>query len=108
MNTRSIGTGKKMIRGLETIRSPSGNVENMDLIDVARKEEDTRKVVRITVDFPVPAYERFTAFSKKEGLSKVDVVRRALALYELLISEQHRGCRVIIEDGKERNRVFIT
>ncbi len=71
-----------------------------------RKSEPTS---RLTLDLSVSVRERLDELkTKTQADSLVEVIRRALAVYDYLWDEKGRGCVVVVRtDGKERELVLL-
>lgn len=69
-----------------------------------------RPTSRLTLDLAEPVRQRLdTLRNRTDADSLVEVVRRALAVYEFLWGEKAGGARLVVkrEDGKEREVVLL-
>ena len=85
------------------IARPRGRPRRSESHAKARKDGTN---LRITVDFPPQSSERLRRLKEElESPSYVDVLRRALLIYDAAIHAQTHGGRVFFtdKDGKETN-----
>lgn len=76
---------------------------------MARPEKKLPKV-RLNLDMPAEVKEKIEALRDVNGIENLsEVVRRALAVYELIMSEQEEGAAIVFKkkDGKEQNIIFF-
>ena len=63
------------------------------------------KRVKITIALPEKDIERLTEISAKEGVSKTEALRRAIATEKYFIEQREKGHKVLIEDKNKKMRV---
>jgi flagellin-specific chaperone FliS len=56
---------------------------------------------RLTVEFPEKAHEIIERLSQRQGVSKTEVLRRVLALYNYVWQEVEKGRKLVILNESE-------
>ncbi|MDP8207317.1 MAG: ribbon-helix-helix protein, CopG family [Candidatus Electryonea clarkiae] len=59
-------------------------------------------MARMTVQFPSKTSKILSEMAKKEEVSKTDIIRRALALYQYLGEEEDQGNNIAVTDKKDK------
>lgn len=76
---------------------------------MAKKKTATRKrdVVRMNLEMSPKVRERLETLSEESDLSLSEVVRKSLAVYDLLWGEIQAGGSIVIRNGKHEKEVVI-
>lgn len=60
--------------------------------------KDRDEVHRVSMDMSEEAYQVVREIADGSGVTKAEVIRRALGLMRFVMEERHRGGRIIVED----------
>ncbi len=65
-------------------------------------------VVRYTMQFPENVASTLEQLSHIKSLSKAEILRRSLAIYDYLYREACSGCKIYLKKGKLERELVLT
>jgi len=72
------------------------------------KSNKPKEKIRLSLDFPRDYKEKLLKLEKaSDATTSIEVIRRAVSLYELFIENKNKGGKLIIEDS-EGTRTYLT
>ena len=69
---------------------------------------NANRMARITLELPPKAQEKLESLGRSTGQDLFEVIRRALATYDLLWSEVQEGNAVILRDDEGDKELIFT
>jgi hypothetical protein len=63
------------------------------------------KRIKMTIALPEKDVERLTEIATKEGISKTEALRRAIATERYFVEQREKGHKVLIENSNKEMRI---